>query len=160
VRDWPATITTGTDGNLWFTVPYYGRSSIARMTTSGAVDEFLIDASNAMPSRITVGPDGNLWFGRWYGDSIGRITTAGRITDFNIVSDNSGAPVQGITSGPDGNLWFTVWFQDEVFRSPTDPAPPPTPVPAATHGGQLGVAGAAVALRDRRRSPAARPLPL
>jgi virginiamycin B lyase len=59
---------------------------------------------------ITAGPDGNLWFTEYGGNKIGRITTAGVITEFPIPTDDS--EPWGITSGPDGNLWFTEFPHD------------------------------------------------
>jgi len=53
------------------------------------------------PQGITAGPDGALWFTKDRG--IGRITTAGVITEYPTVNT---APTQ-ITAGPDGELWFT-----------------------------------------------------
>ncbi len=50
------------------------------------------------------GPDGALWFTDGGANAIGRITTAGAITEFPI-SVSSGAAF--ITTGPDGALWFT-----------------------------------------------------
>jgi virginiamycin B lyase len=66
-----------------------------------------------------LGPDGNLWFteglvlpiGSTLHSSIGRITTAGVVTEFVA----PGYPV-GITSGPDGNLWFTDPSDDQIGR--------------------------------------------
>ena len=54
---------------------------------------------------ITVGPDGALWFTEENGDKIGRITTAGDITEYPIPTVPA-APSE-ITTGPDGALWFT-----------------------------------------------------
>jgi streptogramin lyase len=54
---------------------------------------------------ITVGSDGMLWFVEFNSNKIGRITTDGVISEFNIPTTNSG-PLS-ITSGPDGALWFT-----------------------------------------------------
>ncbi|HEY2631021.1 MAG TPA: hypothetical protein VGI26_01440 [Solirubrobacteraceae bacterium] len=60
---------------------------------------------------MAVGPDKNIWFveGRSEGliergEKIGRITTAGTITEFALPA---GYEAQGIAAGPDGNLWFT-----------------------------------------------------
>jgi uncharacterized protein (TIGR03437 family) len=55
--------------------------------------------------QITKGPDGNLWFAEKNGNSIGRITPAGAISEFPIGGGFSSHPV-AITVGPDGNLWF------------------------------------------------------
>jgi len=53
------------------------------------------------------GPDGSLWFtdvGRT--SAIGRITPAGKITEFHL-GLRAGSTPGDIVSGPDGNLWFT-----------------------------------------------------
>ena len=68
------------------------------------ISEFPIPTSNSQPMNITAGPDGNLWFTERAGNKIGRITTAGTITEFASVAT---AP-DGITKGPDGNLWFAA----------------------------------------------------
>ena len=66
----------------------------------------------AGPGGIAAGPDGNLWFTEGNGNQIGRITTAGVITEFPIPTANSDP--YGIAAGPDGNLWFTeaYWQPD------------------------------------------------
>jgi streptogramin lyase len=85
----------------------------AAWALSGKIIEFPIPTANSGPFGITAGPDGNLWFTEagftftgvtGSGNKIGRITTAGSITEFSIPTANS-FPV-GITAGPDGNLWF------------------------------------------------------
>jgi hypothetical protein len=68
------------------------------------VSEFPITA-NSNPVGITAGPDGALWFTEQGTNKIGRITTAGMITEFSTLTANSGP--FGITAGPDGALWFT-----------------------------------------------------
>jgi streptogramin lyase len=60
---------------------------------------------NATPGHLSVGPDGNLWFTEPDADNIGRITTAGVITEFPVPT--AASLPEGITAGPDGNLWFT-----------------------------------------------------
>ena len=49
---------------------------------------------------IAAGPDGNLWFSDVVGNRIGRISTAGTISEFPVPTANS-QPL-GITAGPDG----------------------------------------------------------
>jgi len=61
-----------------------------------------VPIANIAPQGITAGPDGALWFTEY--DNIGRITTAGVITEYNVL--NGGSPFW-ITAGPDGALWFT-----------------------------------------------------
>jgi len=70
-----------------------------------ASTDFTIPPGRASwPYAMVVGPDRNLWFVEWGGQKVGRITTAGVITEFPI--PNAQALI-GIASGPDGNLWFT-----------------------------------------------------
>ena len=98
-------ITTGPDGNLWFTE--YNGGRVARMTPSGTVTEF---STGDTPTGITSGPDGNLWFAEPSGGAnvaqIERTTTSGTLTQFSTGITSHSSPFF-ITSGPDGNLWFT-----------------------------------------------------
>ena len=116
----PSGITVGPDGALWFTqggtsqvgsTVTYG--SIGRITTSGSVTIYTGSAIDS-PSSITAGPDGALWFTNdghrpkadqpeIVGQSIGRITTNGTMTDF---TDPSLDIPEAINSGPEGALWF------------------------------------------------------
>jgi virginiamycin B lyase len=107
----PSDITTGPDGALWFT---NGNGSIGRITTNGVVTSYPTPAG-VTPDVITTGPDGALWFTNestpepitaytpYPLGSIGRITTAGVVTEYTSGVDGPG----DITIGPDGALWFT-----------------------------------------------------
>jgi len=53
-------ITSGPDGNLWFTGIY--TNTIGRITPAGTVKEFPIPTPDSRPTYIVSGPDGNLWF--------------------------------------------------------------------------------------------------
>ncbi len=97
----PYSITSGPDGNLWYTDPY--RAYIGRITTAGAITEFY--ARGGWPEGIAPGPDGNLWFTVSRG--IGRITASGDVTQFQLPTNVSPGPGPGIVAGPDGNVWFT-----------------------------------------------------
>jgi streptogramin lyase len=68
----PEGITTGPDGNLWFT--NYGNNSIGRITTAGQVTVFT-GAGIDGPEQITAGPEGALWFTNC-NNSIWRSTTS------------------------------------------------------------------------------------
>jgi virginiamycin B lyase len=70
---------------------------------------------SSLPEGITVGPDGNLWFAEFNVGNIGRITTAGLVTEFHIFN---GGP-WGIRAGPDGNLWFTEADANSIGRITT-----------------------------------------
>ena len=114
----PGDITTGPDGNLWFTSlgtkPQIGK--VGRMTPAGVVNEFSLP-SNSFSNSITAGPDGNLWFKE--PGKIGRISPTGTLREFPLSSsslvDTTNWPETlygstlwcDITTGPDGALWFT-----------------------------------------------------
>jgi streptogramin lyase len=67
------------------------------------------------PSSITAGPDGAVWFTE-SNNAIGRITTAGVVTNF---TDPSIASPAGITAGSDGALWFTNFNNSSIGRITT-----------------------------------------
>ena len=53
-------------------------------TAPAAITEFTVPTVNSQPAGITVGPDGALWFTEENGHKIGRITTDGAITEYQI----------------------------------------------------------------------------
>jgi virginiamycin B lyase len=108
----PWGITTGPDGALWFT--NVGNNVIGRITTAGA-SSFYTDPTVVGPAGITTGPDGALWFANI--SSIGRITTAGVITNYTTTPPIDKA--LGITAGPDGTLWFTDYGNNSIGRITT-----------------------------------------
>ena len=77
--------------------------------------EFILPTPASRPSAITTGPDGALWFIE-LGGKIGRITTAGNITEFPIKGDGI---LHSITAGPDGALWVTEFTSKKIGRIPT-----------------------------------------
>jgi virginiamycin B lyase len=124
-------ITRGPDGNLWFTEINVDR--IGRITTDGLITEFPLPTagiagqakstcgpSNAasQPYDIAEGADRSLWFTECNSDKIGRISTAGVITEFPL--GTPGREPHGITMGPDGNLWFTEFGADKIGIISTD----------------------------------------
>lgn len=113
-------ITTGPDGNLWFT-EMDAAPRIWRITPSGITTSFALpndDYIHYLGAGIITGHDGNLWFTEIHANKIGRITPSGTITEFPVPTDNSFPSY--ITSGPDGNLWFTEWSIDKIGRITTD----------------------------------------
>ncbi len=94
--------------------------------------EFPIPTADSLPIGIAAGPDGALWFTESAGNKIGRITTAGSITEFPIPT-TGGANL--ITAGPDGNLWFTA--SNKIGRVTTAGAITEFPVP---NGGLYAIA--------------------
>ena len=108
----PIGMVAGPDGAMWFTESASGGafSSIGRADPGSfpgapSVTHFTTGLTAlAYPFGICVGPDGNLWFAERNNNAIGRMTTAGVITEFPIGAP-SATPL-GIVAGPDGNLWF------------------------------------------------------
>ena len=115
----PSSIVAGPDGNLWFTVigTNNGPSEIGIITPQGKIYEFTL--SHSILGSITKGPDGNLWFTEFqYGGTgkIGRITTAGTISDFTLPTSGNGPT--SITFGTDRTLWFIeVEFADPYGKN-------------------------------------------
>lgn len=98
----------------------YFIGGIARVSVQGG----LFIYNNGLPrytatTVITSGPDGALWFNEIGSGSngIGRITTAGAITNF---SRGVSSGPSSIAAGPDGALWFTEPTGHRVGRITTD----------------------------------------
>src|SRR5262249_10137580 len=83
-----------------------GGNKIGRVTTAGNITaEYPILTPNSVPSGIAAGPDGALWFTEESGAKIGRIPSAGAITEYPIPRPDSDPGA--IAVGADGALWFT-----------------------------------------------------
>ena len=70
-------------GNL--SVPSTSTDNVVSFSTGSAtisITEFTVPTSASNPYQIVTGPDGNLWFTEEGAAKIGRITTAGIITEF------------------------------------------------------------------------------
>ena len=105
-------ITTGPDGNIWFTEAF----DVGYVTPGGVVTEFALSefTSFIYLSGITSGADGALWFQGDFTNNIGRVTTAGQLT--NTYALNAGSQISYNTLGPDGNIWFTGNYGDLVGK--------------------------------------------
>jgi streptogramin lyase len=116
-KELPGEIVAGADGNLWFTlwVPEHkvrgveertGSAFVVQITPSGQMTRFKLPgpakARNTAPAAIVAGPDGDVWFTDPALGRIGRVTTKGAITEFDL-----DVSPRGLTLGPDGNLWFS-----------------------------------------------------
>ncbi|MBF0567445.1 MAG: Ig-like domain repeat protein [Nitrospirae bacterium] len=111
----PHAITSGPDGNLWFTE--FNGNKIGKITTSGVITEYAITTVGSQPVDITSGSDSNLWFAESNGNKIGNITTSGTVTEYGGLS--GGSEPTFITSGVDGNLWFTEQANHTVGKITT-----------------------------------------
>jgi hypothetical protein len=93
---------------------------------------------------IVAGPDEALWFTENSANKIGRITTAGVVTEFAIPTASS--EPSGIAVGPDGALWFTENAAAKIGRISTTGAFSEYATPTAASGPQAITAGADGAL--------------
>ena len=95
-------------------------ASFSGIVSAQAFTEFPIPTASSSPYGIAAGPDGNLWFGEPNSSRIGRITTAGVITEFSVPPTNEFlARPEGIAAGPDGNPWFTELEGNKIGRITT-----------------------------------------
>jgi streptogramin lyase len=124
----PYGITTGHDGNVWFTEWLGNR--VGRITPSGAITEFPIPTAQSRPYGITAGREGNLWFVEESANKVARVTPSGEISEFPIPT--AGSFPYGITAGRDGNLWFTEYLGGKIGR--ITPSGAITEFPTPTRG--------------------------
>src|SRR5262249_8517460 len=104
----PASIVTGPDQALW--VIESGKSG--SHTHTGALREFALPAGHTA-SSLAAGPDGALWFTEPGAGAIGRITTAGAISELTVpgmcqtgYSCPTAPRPTGIVTGSDHALWI------------------------------------------------------
>jgi len=127
-------MTTGPDGNVWFTE--YGTGQIGRVTLAGHVDEFVVASGTGLElTGIATGPDGNLWFTEYNANKIGRITTAGVVREYSAgISPSAG--VYKIAEGNDQAMWFTESKANQIGRISV-PNPSPDLTITKTHAGNF-----------------------
>src|ERR1035437_7873238 len=83
-----------------------------------AITEYSAGLTAGSPvAEITAGPDGALWFTEDLGTRIGRITTAGVITEYTGLRPES--QPSRIAVGSDGALWFTESSSNRIGRITT-----------------------------------------
>jgi streptogramin lyase len=124
-------ITTGPDGNLWFTE--LSDDNIDKMTPAGVVTKYpQIASESEAPQGIVTGPDGNLWIANNNG-TIGKMTTRGSYTEYHVPYKGSSAV--NIAVGPDGNLWFTDFGTGAIGKITTSGIVTeyPVPVPSGSY---------------------------
>ena len=52
------------------------------LAAAQTITEYAVTTSSSGPFGVAAGPDGNLWFAEIFANKIGRITTAGIITEY------------------------------------------------------------------------------
>jgi virginiamycin B lyase len=100
---------------FWQIAALCGLASVCHAQTPTIIEYPLpVGSAASFYSQITAGPDGALWFTETSNNKIGRITTAGVITEFTLPTPQS-SPF-AITSGPDGAIWFTEFAINRIGR--------------------------------------------
>jgi virginiamycin B lyase len=137
-------LTTGPDGNLWFAgyrAQFGGPAGnlVGRVDpATGQVAEFPLPPRPIdFASAIAPGPDGNLWFTELGANAIGRVTTAGLITEFPLPTP--GSRPNAIVRGLDGAVWFTEEGGDRVGRITPGGAITEFPLPAGARPGGIAL---------------------
>jgi streptogramin lyase len=113
----PHGIAIGPEGDAW--VAMYDANAIDRIAPDGTRTRFALPA-NSHPYDLVLGPDGAFWILEEGIAKIGRMTTAGVVTnEYAVPSGETGQ--SGITVGPEGNIWFTDTEMSEIGRLVPDP---------------------------------------
>ena len=126
--DAPVAMATGSDGSLWMADIGEG-DAIDRYTPGGSIVRY---RTIGAPIEIVAGPDGALWFTQaapcaaYDGPCVGRITTAGEISDYPLPLSSE---AYGITVGADGALWLAEWQSGTIGRMTLDGALTQYPIP-------------------------------
>lgn len=109
----PQAIVAASDGNLYFTEPFFSTSrndKVGRITTSGIITELGSLAPNSYPNQLAIGKNGNLYFTEYNTGNLGEVTIPGlKISETPLGLTQGG----GIVNGVDNNLWVggrqTIW---------------------------------------------------
>jgi virginiamycin B lyase len=81
-----------------------------------SIQEFPGVFAGTGPNVITLGPDGALWYTEFGSGKIGRISTAGVVTEFATPANST---PYGIATGSDGALWITDQLSPKIRRMTT-----------------------------------------
>ena len=125
--------------SIWFLATQGNFIGVMTVATGAVAHQYSTGlTSNAHLEGIVTAPDGNFWFTEWNATNIGKITTAGTITEYPTGTIDN----WGIVVGGDGNLWFCARGASEIVEvnlsnDTLKPFPPPN-----ASGGILNIAAA------------------
>lgn len=123
-------ITTGPEGDLWFT--NLSTNKVGKITKTGVLRELGSLPAGSSPEGITTGPDGNLWVADWNSGKVSRMTPSGTVSEYALAA---GSEPHAIAAGPDHNLWVTeegtgkiaklaTWGERTEYTLPTNESRP------------------------------------
>jgi streptogramin lyase len=138
-------LVQGPEGNIWVTTGGGGGKEVARITPSGEVEEFEIEA--VTPAGITVGPENRIWVARNGGVVSFVPADPPGTKDVTDIGDVGNEP--SIVLGPDGNLWATG--DEKVVRiPPSNPAAATAvSVPGMKDAKDIDIAGSLIVVAAR-----------
>ncbi|WP_147916091.1 virginiamycin B lyase [Ruania zhangjianzhongii] len=97
----PMVLTSGTDGDLWFS---RGDGFLGHIDHAGTISSHPLTTS-ATPYGICAGPEQTLWYTLVDGDRVGRMTADGHAEEFPVPA---GSMPSLLSAGADGTLWLTL----------------------------------------------------
>ena len=131
-------ITTGSDGNLWFTDV---SGSVIRMTTAGVQTTFTLPAG-AVPNQIVSGADGSLWITDSLQPILYRVTTTGDVTSFPMPVTGG---LSGVVAGPNSTLWIASPGSNQIVQFDLSKTKPPqSPLSTFTQVAYLRTVGTSI----------------
>lgn len=89
----------GPDKRIWFTTGSHG---LGAHKVGGATDLYSTGIDSEDLSGLTVGPNKELWYLTFSGPDIGKMTTSGKATNYNVGAYGG----FGLAVGSDGRIWF------------------------------------------------------
>ncbi len=116
-------LTTGPDGNVWFTASqdgYPGRIGSFNITTGTVTYYPHPSAVSSRYTNIVAGPDGNMWYAaKGSGGSLDytylvKIDITTGTSSIRALPDYS-ASITSLAAGPDGGLWYTDTYNNKVW---------------------------------------------
>ena len=147
----PAMITAGPDGALWFTLNQ--GNAVGRLEPTGDLTVREVPTSGAGPVGIAATHDDAVWFTEILAEKLGRIPMDGPIEELDL----PGKPHAVIADAADG-VWVSLWGSSQIARVSGDGEVITIDLPAgqrATRAGDRAGRSAVDRTGDRVRAAAA-----
>jgi virginiamycin B lyase len=114
---YPGGTAAAAGGGIWFATGRGASSTdtVGRIAAWGGVTEFPIPPveGEPRPAGVVEGSEGDAWFTEYFGDRIGRVTPAGRLTEVVLPA---GSRPAGIAVDAGGNIWFAEAGSGKIGR--------------------------------------------
>ena len=111
----PLGLAVAADGSAWYTD--LAARAITRVSSSGAIERFVLDTPITRLGRLAMTPDGAAWFADLTGYGVTRLK-GGVFTRHQIESARGGP--YGIAAMADGSVWATLQNGNQLLRVAPD----------------------------------------